>query len=140
MSRLSHLMFALVITGTVTVFADPPANATRPDLRRDNGPVQIGEVTPTPEMWFYVQELRRHDDPREYVRRMAQIEQAQRQARIASRQWYGYSNARPVANTTPFMGDWSYHWTSNNYIPTRWTTADTSATVIVLQNNGAVIR
>lgn len=76
----------------------------------------------TPEMWLYMQELRRHDDPRESVRRNAEFRSDQRRRRIAAREWFGYSNARPSANTTPWFGEYSPHWGSNDvWRPDRWT-------------------
>ena len=42
--------------------ADPPQTVTD-----ENG--SLGTLRPTPEMWFYEQEMRRHDDPKLAVRR-----------------------------------------------------------------------
>ena len=69
----------------------------------------------TPEMWFYQEEMRRHDDPKMAVRRKAEFRAAQRQRRIAAMEWYGFSNMRPIANPTPFTGGvYSPGWISNN--------------------------
>lgn len=51
--------------------------------------------TPTPEMWFYVQELKSYNDPKQMVRRNAQLRADQRRARIATAQWLGISRQRP---------------------------------------------
>lgn len=83
-------------------------------------PMSLSEMTP--EMWLYMQELRRHDDPRESVRRNAEFRSDQRRRRIAAREWFGYSNARPSVNTTPWFGEYSSHWGSNDvWRPDRWT-------------------
>jgi 4'-phosphopantetheinyl transferase EntD len=74
------------------------------------------ELTPaviTPEMWYYSQEQRRYDDPQQAVRRKAEFVSQQRAARIAAMKWYGMSNSRPVAHTTPSMGVYSPAWTGN---------------------------
>ena len=38
--------------------------------------LSAGQVTATPEMWFYTQELRRYDDPRNAIREQAAIKTA----------------------------------------------------------------
>lgn len=75
----------------------------------------------TPQMWLYMQERDRHDDPKEAVRRKAEYRAAQRQRRIAAREWFGYSNSRPAANSDPWMAGWSAHWSANNPMrPDQW--------------------
>src|SRR3984893_6363654 len=56
--------------------------------------VSSGELTPTPEMWFYEQERRRWDDPQTLVRASAEERATQRHARIAAMAWYGSANLR----------------------------------------------
>ncbi|HUY31198.1 MAG TPA: hypothetical protein VMV69_00350 [Pirellulales bacterium] len=68
----------------------------------------------TPEMWFYLRESRRYDDPKQAVRRKAEFKAAQRQRRIAAMQWYGFSNARPTVNASPFNGSYSPGWGANH--------------------------
>jgi hypothetical protein len=75
----------------------------------------------TPEMWLLVEDMRRHDDPHEAVRRKAEFRAAQRMRRIAAREWFGYSNMRPVANPVPWFNNYSPRWTSNNAMrPEQW--------------------
>ena len=75
----------------------------------------------SPEMWLYTQEMRRRDDPKEAVRRKAEFRAAQRQRRIAAREWFGYSNSRPRANLDPWNTSNSPHWTANNALhPDQW--------------------
>jgi hypothetical protein len=69
----------------------------------------------TPELWVYSQEMRRHDDPALAVRRKAEIVADQRMARLAAMKWYGLSNSRPVANPTPFTGQYSPAWVGNGW-------------------------
>jgi len=68
------------------------------------GDISMGELTPTPEMWFYQQELRQFQDPHAMVRRRAESKAAQRHARIESSAWFGVYNSRPTTQYTPFMG------------------------------------
>jgi hypothetical protein len=75
----------------------------------------------TPEMWLYTQEMRRRDDPKEAVRRKAEFRTAQRQRRMAAREWFGYSNSRPTANLDPWNAGHSPHWSANNAMrPDQW--------------------
>ena len=81
-----------------------------------------GQVTPTPEMWFYEQRLRKYMDPKLAVRRAAEQRSAQRRARIAARKWFGYSNLRPVSGTDPYNSNYSSPgWGGNNSLyPYLW--------------------
>ena len=83
--------------------------------------LSTGEMTPTPEMWFYQEDLRRYQDPKMAVRQKAQYRANQRQQRLAALRWYGFSNSRPTAASDPFHSDYSPKWTggSDNY-PNRW--------------------
>jgi hypothetical protein len=71
-------------------------------------------------MWYYSQEMRRHDDPKQAVRRKAEFVTQQRMRRIESMKWFGISNARPYASTTPFMDEYSPAWIGNGYHPYQW--------------------
>ncbi len=118
MKRLSIAIFVLVVLATVPALADRP-------LAQQLGPqsgISPGELTMTPEMWFYEQYQREYQDPKMAVRRNAEFRAAQRQNRLAAMKWFGYSNQRPVANPDPFFADYSPAWRSNNYFyPYRWT-------------------
>jgi hypothetical protein len=85
-------------------------------------PYDIGNngVTPTPEMWFYLQETRRYDDPQMAIRRNAEQRASERRSRLASRKWFGLSNQRPIANPTPTMGVYSPMWVASLWDPYRW--------------------
>ena len=96
-----------------------PADATRhtqPVARpivRESHAEKLPELNPnqvTPEFYLYMQELRRHDDPQQAIRRKAEARTAAREARITAMKWYGMSNARPQANPVPFMGSYSPTW------------------------------
>jgi len=81
-----------------------------------------GEVTATPDMWFYQQYMQEYLDPKLAVRRNAEIRADQRLRRVESMRWFGLSNERPQASADPQHGDYSPGWVSNNtWYPERWT-------------------
>lgn len=115
MNRLS-CTFAVVCCLVQTArAADPPK--VRKTFER---PISLGELTPTPEMWFYEQALKEYRDPKSAVRRKAEFRAEQRQRRIASMEWFGYSNARPLANADYQFGPPSAQWSSNSSHPLLW--------------------
>ncbi|MCC9604540.1 hypothetical protein LOC68_27515 [Blastopirellula sp. JC732] len=71
----------------------------------------------TPEMWFYLMETRRAESPSVLRLQRAQFIAGQRNARIAAREWYGVSVARPEANATPFFREYSNLRTNISYSP-----------------------
>jgi len=87
-------------------------------------PVRTPEVRSrdmqSPEVWSYLQEMRRLDDPKLNARRAAQFKAEQRRLRLESQKWYGYSNLRPVANPIPFMGTYSPSWAGSPYNEYYW--------------------
>ncbi|NIL98346.1 MAG: hypothetical protein GTO62_14755 [Planctomycetales bacterium] len=97
--------------------AEDPAGEAEGVLVTDGG-VSLSEVQPTPEMWFYVQERRRHDDPRTAVRRKAEYRAQQRQQRIAAMKAFGESKQRPRVEHSVFYslfttrndGGWPVIW------------------------------
>jgi hypothetical protein len=90
-----------------------------------------GTLTPTPDMWFYGQAVREYSDPQLAVRRKAELASAQRQRRIAARDWFGVSNARPTANVTPLQSSYSQTWVSGTRNPLQWSSR--GPTNVVLQ-------
>lgn len=116
MKRLLFAVTALAVFGSSTFAQQPDADSGaqgKPD--KDNQQVSL-----TPEMLLYLQAMRRHDDPRQAVRRNAERKAAERRARLSAMQWFGYSNQRPQAAPTPFMGTYSPVWTGNSWDPYRW--------------------
>lgn len=109
---------------TVPYQSAPVTEVESPSLH-----VSWGQLQPTAEMWLYEQQREDYLNPRQAVRRKAAAKTAQRQARIASMKWYGMSNSRPRANPTPFTGQYSPFWASNNYQPFRWTQGGSSLLV-----------
>ena len=90
----------------------------------------------TPDLWLYSQEWRRHDDPAQAVRRKAEARTAQRMERLAAMRWYGFSNIRPQASVTPFMGAYSPAWMGNGYDRYDWTGTYYTPTVVQIETYG----
>jgi hypothetical protein len=98
--------------------------------------VSSGELTPTPEMWFYEQERRRWDDPQILVRTAAEQRAADRHARMAAMAWYGMSNSRPTVSPDPIDNPFAPHWRSNGYQPAEWVGATSHSTILLEANRG----
>ena len=77
-------------------------------------------ATVTPEIWYYMQEQQRMDDPKQAIRRAAEYRASQRRARIESSRWFGYSRLRPQASPIPFTGTAAPVWVGNNSNPYFW--------------------
>ncbi len=102
-----------------------PAQAQAPaengSTLRFSGGITPGEVAATPEMWFYQEQMNRRNDPKEALRRKAEFRTAQREARLASRRWFGVSMARPTTSTAIMNGESSAMWTGGDPLyPYRW--------------------
>jgi len=54
------------------------------------------------------------------IHEKAQVRAAQRQARLASLNWYGMSNSRPQAASTPFTSRYSPVWEMPGGKPYSW--------------------
>lgn len=80
----------------------------------------MDQIVPTEGMWYYIQEMRRRDDPREAIRKRAELKSAQRQQRLAAQKWFGWSQGRPSASPTPTMGVYSPTWVGNGVSPYEW--------------------
>ncbi len=90
--------------------------------------ISVGEVTPTPEMWFYQQYANQYEDPMVAVRHKAEERSAQRRGRIAARRWFGFSNIRPKLGTEGCSPSWSSG--VSNY-PFSWTRYGAATAVVV---------
>lgn len=128
-------MHRFVIAAIALFVASAAAGAEPADNQAafPNEPYAISTdaITPTPEMWFYLQEQQRHDDPKAAVRRKAELRAAQRRNRLAAMKWYGLSNQRPRANPTPWFGVYSPMWVANLWEPYRWVGLGTPAVIVL---------
>jgi hypothetical protein len=120
--------------------SSPP---TRPIVRATGeeslGPhFTMGELTPTPDMWFYEQRLREYRSPKNSVRRRAEFQADQRQKRIAAMDWFGLSNSRPTVNITPFTGSGPYSptWAGSSTVPFQWNGSSRPMIVVPVQESG----
>jgi len=129
MKRLAVAIYIVLVWLSVPALAEKPNIAIRP-APTTGAMFTMGELKPTPEMWFYEQYLRQSQDPKVAVRANAEYRAAQRQLRINAMKWYGMSNQRPQAGVDPLHSDYSPVWSggSANY-PFRW--AAPSATIVL---------
>lgn len=116
-----------------------------PRERAANPPVIEGSIPGisssqmTPEMYLYLHQLQRYDDPKQAVRRKAELKTAQRNQRLAAQKWFGVSNARPMASAQPFMDLYSPRWIGNGYHAFDWVGAE-GANVNVLVIEPSTVR
>lgn len=89
----------------------------------------MSELAPTPEMWFYERAREEYEDPKNAVRANAEFRADQRRKRLASQQWFGYSNLRPSHTVTPTTQAASPSWGSNTRDPYIWSGAGRSTVV-----------
>ena len=99
-----------------------------------NGP------TMPPEMWLYSEQIRRHDDPAQAVRRKAELRAEQRMGRLAALKWFGFSNARPQASPIPMMGGYSPVWIGNGRDRYDWVGAAWPETAVLIDNYNFDVR
>ena len=119
----------LVVLMAMPTQAQTPAESG--STLRFSGGITPGEVTATPEMWFYQQQMNRWDNPKEAIRRKAEFRSAQREARLASRRWFGVSLARPMTSTAVLNGEHAATWTGGSPLhPYQWSGA---APVVIVE-------
>lgn len=114
---LTAALLSLLSSGLATA-QDP---VPQYDLQYQPSPSDL-PISPgvSPQMWLYLEELKRQDNPYLAVRRKAERRAEQRMRRIATRQWFGISAARPPASATPFTGTYSPFWSGNSSDPYQW--------------------
>lgn len=118
MQKLTLTVCALAILGCSFATADDGPIIWQTELNAKSA--SDLPATMTPEMWFYMHQLERYDDPKIARRRRAEQIAAERTARIESRRWYGYSNLRPATSAMPFTDEFSAHWAGNTSNKYRW--------------------
>lgn len=109
-----------------------PAAPSKPSLTTDTSVhLSLSTLTPTPEMWFYEQMRQDYNNPTLQMRLRGERAAAERRARIAAREWYGVSLARPAAHVTPFTYYYSPTWGSNTANPYIWSGGRSSTQIII---------
>jgi len=81
-----------------------------------------GEATQE-QSWNHAQAAKSKQEARTLIQQRAQVRAQQRQDRIASMNWYGMSNSRPNAATTPFTSRYSAVWEMPGGRPYSWNPA-----------------
>lgn len=84
------------------------------------------------EAWYYESGQMKVDPLRVHQAKAAQ-RAAQRNARIASMNWYGMSAARPTASATPFTGMYSPAWQMPGGRPFAWSPRRYTQTVYIIR-------
>lgn len=116
--KRTSIAVSVVVLVAIPALAQDQSGSKRPVFE---GSISPGELTPTPEMWFYQQYRNDYQDPKMAVRARAEFRALQRQRRMAALKWFGFSNQRPQCSSDPFHGDWSPTWRSNHtFYPSRW--------------------
>ena len=96
--------------------------------------VSWGQMTPTPSMWYYEQQMKHYMDPKMMARRKAEFRARQRYLRLASRRWFGISLMRPRWSSMPWSQLLAPHWVSHPAHPFAW--PGSTQTTIVVQPSG----
>jgi hypothetical protein len=121
--------FALWMLATTAGAQDPFAESiprripARPSQATVSESPELPAISPeamTPQLYLYLQDQKRHDDPSQAVRRKAEFKASQRMSRMASMKWFGMSNARPQVAAVPMMGVYSPAWIGNGYDRYDW--------------------
>lgn len=139
---LSICLLAAACTAAVRG-QDPVPVVTNPNEASFVGQGTIPGVSPgqmTPEMYLYLHEQRRYDDPKQAVRRKAELKTAQRMQRLAAQKWYGVSNARPTASAQPFMDLYSPRWIGNGYNAFDWAGVNGNGVTVIQVERDTVRR
>lgn len=113
-------MFRVTCFLFVGAFLAMPTMAQKPAVQplSTAGTISPGELTPTPEMWFYQQYRQEYQNPKELIRNRAVFRAEQREQRIVARKWLGFSAARPWASGDPWNAP---VWNSSHfYYPRQW--------------------
>ena len=114
---ISLCAMLLVAMGSMALAANP-VEKPRPSA---GAAISAGELTPTPEMWFYQQYQQQYQNPREMVHRNADFKAAERMRRLNTQKWFGMSNQRPKVTNDPYNSDYTAMWASPNMLyPNRW--------------------
>ena len=117
---MKRLILSFIV---VLVFAVSGVQSQDNSIRNKQDSANLpASISPSanPELWLYLQQQKRYDDPKQIVRQKAEFRAAQRQARIATRKWFGYSNARPIVMHVPQMGTYSSMWGGSFGNPYMW--------------------
>ena len=118
---INSALAVILLTGALSTTAFAQSNSPS-DLPPSDAINLPSGVEATPEMWMYLHEYKRFQDPKESVRNNAIMRAKQRQARLESQKWYGLSKSRPSANAVPQMSlHYGQQWGGLAWSPNQWT-------------------
>lgn len=130
-------------TRPATTLAPPVARGAQPPVARQAPvakPVVANGPTVPAEFWLYSEQVRRHDDPAQAVRRKAELRAEQRMGRIAAMKWFGFSNARPQASPIPMTGAYSPVWIGNGVDRYDWVGVSWPSNTVLVENYDYILR
>jgi hypothetical protein len=87
---------------------------------------------PHEQSWKREQKLRSKPDSLAIIQQRAQARAEQRQTRMATLAWYGISNSRPGATSTPFTSRYGSAWEMPGGQPYSWYPGYTQPTYVLL--------
>ena len=118
--------------GLLVALSALPVMAERPYYSQYRSTISASDVTATPEMWLYEREMENYLNPEMARRQRAEFRANQRLRRMASMEWFGFSNARPRMSPDPIHGDYTASWTSGSTLtPKRWSGSSGRPWVII---------
>ena len=115
MSRMLNLSFRAILVG-VGLAMGTGACLAAGDLLH----ATVSETKDQDQEQSWYREQTTKPDSLAIIQQKAQIRAEQRNSRMASMQWYGMSNARPQAASTPFTGRYSPAWEMPGGRPYAW--------------------
>jgi hypothetical protein len=124
MSRVLATVFLMTVGGA---WLGPVLSAGAQGF--DDNPARDAERDQT----WYQAPTNYQPDTRAIIHQKAQTRAAQRDARMASLQWYGMSNARPTAAPTPFTSLYSPVWQQPGGRPFAWNTSNWPTSVVYVR-------
>jgi hypothetical protein len=125
MPRVLTMIFAAVFVGLCLAAG---ATLQAQEFGNDNSPPDSER-----DQTWYRQTSTYQPDTRAIIHQKAQARGAQRDARLASLNWYGMSNSRPTAAPTPFSSLYSPVWQQPGGRPFAWSTTSWPTSVVYVR-------
>jgi len=115
MSRMWKVSFGAIVVGlSLTICSASSFGAG------DFSTASNGNNDDSHDQSWYREQAASKPDPKANVQQKAAIRAQQRMDRMASMEWYGMSNSRPLASPTPYMTRYSPLWESPGVTPFSW--------------------
>jgi hypothetical protein len=120
------MVLGLCLASSAMLRADEPSKVREASVK------EVVEVE-RDQTWYRQPESSYRQDTRAIIQQKAQVRAAQRTARIASMNWYGMSNSRPTAASTPFTSMYSPVWQQPGGRPFAWNTTFWPTSVVYVR-------